>query len=172
MRKEGSAKAVRKGKLPKDVADNYLQLSGRYHRDYIARLRKDLFETIWTEAEDLAKYMLDFEAYDLIKVLRGGPQESEHLLALVDQTKSKLRKQLTSLEKANIVSRINDEDGREHVILKCNPEVVTVYPEWLIQRTVDLYNDEELVSRQALHYLEVLKKSHPSQASAMAMEAE
>lgn len=167
-----AVKAVRKGKLPKDVADNYLQLSGRYHRDYIARLRKDLFETIWTEAEDLAKYMLDFEAYDLIKVLRGGPQESEHLLALVDQTKSKLRKQLTSLEKANIVSRINDEDGREHVILKCNPEVVTVYPEWLIQRTVDLYNDEELVSRQALHYLEVLKKSHPSQASAMAMEAE
>ena len=125
-----------------------------------------------TKDEELAKYMLDFEAYDLVKVLRGGPQETEHLPALVDLTKTKLRKQLTSLEKANIVTRINDEDGRQHVILKCNPEVMTVYPEWLIQRTIDLYNDEEIVSRQAMHYLEVLKKSHPTHASAMAMEVE
>ncbi|MHA3964209.1 MAG: hypothetical protein AM325_011815 [Candidatus Thorarchaeota archaeon SMTZ1-45] len=167
---QDTVRAVRKGKLPKDVAEQYLQTSRRYHRDYVARLRKDLFDTIWKEAEELAKCMLDFEAYDIIRVLRGGPQESEHLPVLVELTKAKLRKQLTSLEKANIVTRINDEDGREHVILKCNPEVVTVYPEWLIQRTADLYNDEEIVSRQAMHYLEVLKKSHPSQVSKMAAE--
>jgi hypothetical protein len=70
------------------------------------------------------------------------------------------------------LTRINDEEGGERLMLKCDPEVVTVYPEWLIQRTVDLYNDEEVVSRQAMHYLEVLKKSHPSQAASIAVEAE
>jgi hypothetical protein len=65
---------------------------------------------------------------------------------------------------------VNDESGGEQLMLKCDPEVVTVYPEWLIQRTVDLYNDEDIVSRQAMHYLEVLKKSHPSQATTIAME--
>jgi len=167
---QDAIRSVRKGKLPTDVAESYLQTSRRYHRDYLARLRKDLFETIWTEAEELSKYMLDFEAYDLIQVLRGGPQDADHLPALVDLTAAKLRKQLTTLEQANIVTRINDEDGRQYVILKCNPEVMTVYPEWLIQRTVDLYNDEEIVSRQAMHFLEVLKKAHPSRASGVAME--
>jgi len=57
-------------------------------------------------------------------------------------------------------------------MLKCNPEVVTIYPEWLIQRTVDLYNDEEIVSQQAIHYLEVLKRSHPSQLELMEQESE
>ncbi len=171
MISQDAVRAVRKGSLPPDVADNYLQNSRRYHRDYLARLRKDLFETIWSEAETLGKIMLDFEAYDLIQVLRKGPVEKEHLLAMIDLSAAKIRKQLTSLEKANIVTRINDEGGREHVFLKCNPEIVTVYPEWLIQRTVDLYNDEEIVSRQAMHYLDVLKKFHPS-ATNVAMEVE
>ncbi|MHA1390233.1 MAG: hypothetical protein ACTSR9_17575, partial [Candidatus Thorarchaeota archaeon] len=82
-----------------------------------------------------------------------------------------MRKQLNKLEKANIIMRINDEESRQHIMLKCDPEVSTVYPEWLIQRTVDLYNDEEIVSRQAMHYLEVLKRSHPSQAALVTQEA-
>ena len=65
--------------------------------------------------------------------------------------------------------RIKDKEKRQHIMLKCNPEVITVYPEWLIQRTVDLYNDEEIVSQQAIHYLEVLKMSHPSQLESMEM---
>jgi len=160
-----TVKSVRKGSLPTEVADQFLQASRRYHRDYLARLRKDLFDTIWTEAEELAKHILDFEAYDVIQVLRTGPKEVEQLKIDVDMTEDKLRKQLTNLEKANIIMRINDEEGRQYLILKCDPEVSTVYPEWLIQRTVDLYNDEELVSRQAIHYLEVLKRSHPSQVA-------
>jgi len=160
-----TVKSLRKGSLPTEVADQFLQASRRYHRDYLARLRKDLFDTIWTEAEELAKHILDFEAYDVIQVLRTGPKEVEQLKIDVDMAEDKLRKQLTNLEKANIIMRINDEEGRQYLILKCDPEVSTVYPEWLIQRTVDLYNDEELVSRQAIHYLEVLKRSHPSQVA-------
>jgi hypothetical protein len=167
-----TVRAIRKGKLPTDIAEQFLQSSRRYHRDYLARLRKDLFETIWTEAETLAKYILDFEAYDIIQALRNGPLETEQLKMHIDMPDSKLRPQLNSLEKANILMRINDEEGGERLMLKCDPEVVTVYPEWLIQRTVDLYNDEEVVSRQAMHYLEVLKKSHPSQAASIVVEAE
>ncbi|MHA1495269.1 MAG: hypothetical protein ACTSRQ_14765 [Candidatus Thorarchaeota archaeon] len=111
-----TVRSVQKGSLPTEVAEQFLQSSRRYHRDYLARLRKDLFDTIW---------MPD----------------------------GKLRKQLNKLEKANIIMRINDEESRQHIMLKCDPEVSTVYPEWLIQRTVDLYNDEEIVSRQAMHYL-------------------
>lgn len=167
-----SVRAVRKGSLPTEVAEQFLQSSRRYHRDYLARLRKDLFDTIWTEAESLAKHILDFEAYDIIQTLRSGPKEADQLKIDVDISDAKLRKQLNKLEKANILTRINDEEGRQHIILKCDPEVSTVYPEWLIQRTVDLYNDEEIVSRQAMHYLEVLKRSHPSQAALVATEVD
>jgi len=163
---------VRKRKLPTEVAEQFLQSTRRYHRDYLARLRKDLFDTIWTEAESLAKHILDFEAYDVIQALRNGPKETEQLKVDIDLSDAKLRKQLNKLEKANIVMRINDEEGLQHIMLKCDPELSTVYPEWLIQRTVDLYNDEEIVSRQAIHYLEVLKKAHPSQAAVLTMEAE
>jgi hypothetical protein len=159
---QDAVRAVKGGQLPNDVADNYVNTSRRYHKDYIARLRKDLTDTIWTEAESLAKVLLDFEAYDILEILREGPQQTEHLPGLLDSTKGKIRKQLTKLEKSNIVMRISDEEGREHLLLKCNPEVVTVYPEWLIERTVDLYNQEEIPSRQAMHFLEVLKQSHPS----------
>jgi DNA-binding MarR family transcriptional regulator len=163
---------LRKGKLPTDIAESYLQASRRYHRDYIARLRKDLFDTIWSEAEILAGIILDFDAYDIIKILRIAPIETEDLAVKLDVSKSKLRSQLSSLEKTNLLMRINDEEGREHLLLKSNPEVVTVYPEWLIQRTVDLYNDEEIVSRQAIHYLQVLKQSHPSNAGSAIVEVE
>jgi len=165
-------RAVRKGSLPNEVAEQFLQSSRRYHRDYLARLRKDLFDTIWTEAEELAMHILDFEAYDVIQVLRTGPKEVEQLKIDVNMDEDKLRKQLTKLEKANIVMRINDEEGRQYLMLKCDTEVSTVYPEWLIQRTVDLYNDEEIVSRQAIHYLEVLKRTHPSQTASLTMEVD
>ena len=166
-----SVKSVKAGALPTDVAQQFLESTKRYHRDYIARLRRDLSETIWAEAEELAKYILDFEAYEIIQILREGPKQTEHLPSLLDTTKSRLRKQIKSLERANIVMGVNDEEGREHLILKCNPEVVTIYPEWLISRTVDLYNEEEVPSKQAIHYLEVLKKFHPAHAAATMTEA-
>jgi hypothetical protein len=168
MISQDTVRAVRDGQVPIDVADTYLQTSKRYHRDYLARLRKNLFETVWSEAERIGKFMLDFDTYDLIQVLRKGPAEKKHLPEMLDLSAAKVNKQLSILEKANIVTRIKDEDKREHVILKCNPEIVTVYPEWLIQRTVDLYNDESIINQQAMHYLEVLKKSHPSQAGVIA----
>jgi hypothetical protein len=155
-------KAARSNKIPSEVSDQYLRAVTRYHKEYVARLRRDLAETIWVEAEELAKHILDFDAYDVIQALRAGPHLAEELQVLLETDKTALRKQLSSLEKGNIILRLNDEKGREHILLQCDPEVVTVYPEWLIERTIDLYNGEEIVSRQAIHYLEVLKRSHPS----------
>ncbi len=165
-------KAVRSGHLPSDVATQYLNAAKKYHKEYLARLRRSLSEAIWNEAAELSKYLLDFDAYDLISILREGPQQTEHLLSLLETTKSNLRKVVKKLEKGNIVMRVNDEEGREHLILKCDPQVATVYPEWLIERTVDLYNEEEIPSRQAIHYLEVLKRFHPSMAASAALEVE
>jgi len=164
-------KQVRSGGFPSEVGEQYLSTAKRYHKNYIARLRRDLSETIWAEAEELAKYLLDFDAYDIIEILRESSQLTEDLPDLLDEKKSKIRKVITKLEKGSIVFRINDEEGREHVMLNCSPEVVTVYPEWLIERTVHLYNDEDIPSRQATHYLEVLKNFHPTNASAT-MEVE
>ncbi|MHA2211144.1 MAG: helix-turn-helix domain-containing protein, partial [Candidatus Thorarchaeota archaeon] len=161
-------RAVREGDLPKDVAESYLESSKEYHRDYAARLRNDLFKTVWSDAEEIGEYILDFDTYDLIQALRRGPAEVKQLPELIGLSKAKIKKKLSSLEKANIIKRIKDGNKREHVILKCNPEVVTVYPEWLIQRTVDQYNSEAIASQQAMHYLEILKQSHPSQATLLA----
>jgi DNA-binding HxlR family transcriptional regulator len=169
---QDTIRAVRSGSLPPEVVDSFLDSTKRYHRDYIAKLRRNLTDTIWAEAEELSKHLLDFEAYDILQILREGPQQTEHLPSLLETTKAKLRKKLKTMEKAGILVRVNDEDGKEHVLLKSSPEVVTVYPEWLIQRTVDLYNQEEIHSRQAGHYLEILKKFHPSTVSSTMMEVE
>ncbi len=169
---QDTVRAVKSGSLPLEVVDSFLDSTKRYHRDYIAKLRQNLTDTVWTEAEELSKYLLDFEAYDILQILREGPQQTEHLPSLLEITKAKLRKKLKTMEKAGILVRVNDEDGKEHALLKSSPEVVTVYPEWLIQRTVDLYNKEEIHSRQAGHYLEILKKFHPSAVSATMMELE
>lgn len=165
-------RAVREGQLPAEVAEEFLQSTTEYHKDYVDRIQTDLFETIWAEANRLAKFILDFEAYDIIQVLRTGPIEKERLIAETNLEDEKVNKILKSLEKAKIIMRIKDEKGRQHLLLKCNPEVITIYPEWLIQKTVELYNNEEIVSQQAMHYLEVLKRSHPSQLESMALESE
>ncbi len=162
-------KAVREEQLPADVGEEFLKSTQEYHKDYIERIRTDIFETIWSEAEGLSKHILDFEIYDIIQVLRTGPMEIERLKAETNLDDEKITKKLKKLEKADIIMKIKDKEGRQHIMLKCNPEVITVYPEWLIQRTVDLYNDEEIVSQQAIHYLEVLKKSHPTQLESMEM---
>jgi len=162
-------KAVREEQLPADVGEEFLKSTQEYHKDYIERIRTDIFETIWSEAEGLSKHILDFEIYDIIQVLRTGPMEIERLKAETNLDDEKITIKLKKLEKADIIMKIKDKEGRQHIMLKCNPEVITVYPEWLIQRTVDLYNDEEIVSQQAIHYLEVLKKSHPSQLESMEM---
>ena len=169
---QDTVRAVKTGSLPPEVVDSFLDSTKRYHRDYIAKLRRNLTDTVWTEAEELSKYLLDFEAYDILQILREGPKQTEHLPSLLEITKTKLRKKLKTMEKAGILVRANDDDGKEHILLKSSPEVVTVYPEWLIQRTVDLYNQEEIHSRQAGHYLEILKKFHPSTVSSTMMELE
>ncbi|MHA1903779.1 MAG: hypothetical protein ACXADL_10365 [Candidatus Thorarchaeota archaeon] len=158
-------RAVRESDLPNEVTEAYLESSKQYHRDYVARLRKNLFNIVWSEAEEIGKFMLDFDTYDLIQVLRRGPAEKKKLPEMIDLSASKINRKLSTLVKANIVTKIKDESKSEHVILKCNPKVVTVYPEWLIQRTVHQYNSEAIASQQAMHYLEVLKQSHPSQAA-------
>ncbi len=169
---QDTIRAVKSGSLPPEVVDSFLDSTKRYHRDYIAKLRRNLTDTIWAEAEELSKHLLDFEAYDILQILREGPKQTEHLPSLLETTKTRLRKKLKSMEKAGILVRVNDEDGKEHAMLKSSTEVVTVYPEWLIQRTVDLYNQEEIHSRQAGHYLEILKKFHPSTVSSTMMEVE
>ena len=85
----------------------------------------------------------------------------EQLSDQVDLSATKIKRKLPSLVRANIVTRIQD-GNQEYVTLKCDPQVVTVYPKWLIERTVDLYNSESISKQQAMHYLEVLKQSHPS----------
>lgn len=165
-------KAVRDEQLPAEVGDEFLKATREYHIDYIDRIKADLFETIWAEANKLTKFILDFDSYDIIQVLRTGPIETVRLIEETKLEAEKLNKKLKKLEKANIIMRIKDNEGRQHIMLKCNPEVVTIYPEWLIQRTVDMYNDEEIVSQQAIHYLEVLKMSHPSQLELIAEESE
>ncbi|MHA1925603.1 MAG: hypothetical protein ACW960_04990 [Candidatus Thorarchaeota archaeon] len=160
--------AVRESDLPKDATESYLESSKEYHRDYAARLKNNLFKTVWSDAEEIGKHMLDFDTYDLIQALRSGPVEMKQLPELTNLSNTKIKKKLSTLEKANIVTRIKDGHNQQHVILKCNPKVVTVYPEWLIQRTVDQYNSEVIASQQAMHYLEVLKQSHPSQVTLLA----
>ena len=165
-------RAVREEQLPTKVGEEFLESTREFHKDYIERIRSDLFETVWTEAERLAAFILDFEAYDIIQVLRTGPTDIARLKAETNLNEEKIVLRLKRLEKADIIMRIKGKKGRKHILLKCNPEVVTIYPEWLIQRTVDLYNDEEIVSQQAIHYLEVLKRSHPSQLELTELETE
>jgi hypothetical protein len=160
--------AVKESDFPRDVAESYLESSKEYHCDYAARLRSDLFKTVWSDAEEIGKHILDFDTYDLIQALRRGPAEVKLLPELTELSTSKIKRKLSTLERANIVTRIKDEHDQQYVILKCNPEVVTVYPEWLIRRTVDQYNSEVIASQQAMHYLEVLKQSHPSQVTLLA----
>jgi len=167
---QDTIKATRDGSLPPEVTNQYLESSRSYHMEYLSQLRANLFETIWREAEDLAKYLLEFEVYDIIQILRTGPQEFKGLKAELGMDEAKLRKHLETLESADIVMLIGDDEGNQYLMLKCNPEIATVYPEWLIQRTVELYNDEEMVSNQAIHYLEVLKRSHPSTLTSTEME--
>ena len=160
--------AVRQKDFPKAVAEDFIQTSKQFHRDYALALRSSLFTTVWAEAEDIGKILLDFETYDLIQVLRKGPISKKELQEQTDLSASRIGKKLKRLERANIVSMYKSTGSDEHVILKCNPQVMTVYPEWLIKRTVDQYNSDAIASQQAMHYLEVLKKSHPSQAALIA----
>ncbi|NHJ12960.1 MAG: hypothetical protein EAX95_04750 [Candidatus Thorarchaeota archaeon] len=163
-----TVQAVRESGLPKGATEDYFELAREYHRGYVARLNTDLFKTVWSDAKEIGKYLLDFDAYDLIQVLRRGPVEMKQLPEMIDLSPAKTKKILSALERANIVTRIADGDKRELVLLKCNPEVITVYPEWMIRKTVDLYNSESIASQQAMHYLEILKQSHPSQTTFIA----
>jgi hypothetical protein len=157
---------------PPEVADKYLEASRTFHKDYLLKLKTDLFDTIWGDVEGLTKFILDFQAYDIIQLLRQGPVEEEQLKKSFDLEESIIKKQLRQLEKSDIIMRIKDSKKLNHILLKCNPELLTVYPEWLIQRTVDMYNDEDIVPSQAMHYLEVLKRSHPSQIEELTTEGE
>ncbi|MHA1944262.1 MAG: hypothetical protein ACW96M_07690 [Candidatus Thorarchaeota archaeon] len=164
---QDTVRAVRESDMPQDVIDKYLESSKQYHHRYVSRLRLNLFETVWSEAEDIGKIMTDFDTYDLIQALRKGPAKATDLPELANLSASKVKRKLGTLRRTNIVTSIKDEN-QEFVILKCNPEIATVYPEWLIQRTVDQYNSDIIANQQAMHYLEVLKKSHPSQAAVIA----
>ena len=163
---------LRNGTIPAEVTEEYLEESRDYHKNYLLNLRTDLFDTIWNDVEELTQYILDFQAYDIIQLIRQGPIEEEQLKDHIDLEDDLIKKHLKKLEKSDIIIRVKDSKKHSHLLLKCNPEILTVYPEWLIQRTVDMYNEEELVPNQAIHYLEVLKRSHPSQIEVLTSDGE
>ena len=161
-----TVKAVRNDGFSPTVAEQFLDESTEYHKEYILKFKENLFETIWFEAEDLSKFLMDFDAYDIIHALRSGPLEVNKLQAKFEMDDSKFKKLIKDLKDAKIITQIKD-DSKSYILLLCNPEISTVYPEWLIQRITELYNEEDVNSRQAIHYLEVLKASHPSQIALM-----
>ncbi|MGY5873118.1 MAG: hypothetical protein RTV72_12785 [Candidatus Thorarchaeota archaeon] len=163
---------LQEGTFSSNIVEEYHQLSTNYHKDYLLQFQKNLFDEIWSEAEDLSKYLLDFEIYDIIQELRLGPQEMNQLKSKFDISDSKFKAHLKKLKDAEITVQLKDEAGSKYILLLGNPEISTVYPEWLIQRIIDLYNDEEVDSNQAVHYLEVLKKSHPSQIALLEVDIE
>jgi hypothetical protein len=165
-------KSLKTGSLPPETKKEYLDATKEYHNTYLSKLREDLFDTVWGEAESLSKYLLEFQSYDIITALREGPLDIQILKDRIDIDDDKFEKELKNLEKSDIILRFNVEEESEYVLLKSSPEIITVYPEWLIQRTVDMYNDEEIASNQATHYLEVLKQSHPSQIDILMSEGE
>ncbi|MGY5858871.1 MAG: hypothetical protein RTU63_05840 [Candidatus Thorarchaeota archaeon] len=165
-------KVIQDGEFPPEVTKQFMKLSKDYHKEYILRFQEKLFDTIWSEAKDLSKYLLDFEIYDLIQLLRFGPMELKELKKKSGLAKAKFMAYLKTLKEAEIIVQINSDSGSEYILLLCNPEMSTVYPEWLIQRIVDLYNEEEVNNTQAMHYLEVLKKSHPTQIALLETELE
>lgn len=156
-------RALRSDEKYGNLGSQHIDATLRYHREYITKLRRNLDETIWQDSQELAKFILDFDAYDILQLLRTGPREFSELPGILGVSKRTIKKKLKELEKADIVLWVKDDEKREHVMLKCNPEVVTLYPEHLIQRSVDLHNDEEIESPQIIHYLEVLRQYHPSQ---------
>ena len=156
-------RALRSDEKYGNLGSQHIDATLRYHREYIAKLRRNLDETIWQDSQELAKFILDFDAYDILQLLRTGPREFSELPGILGVSKRTIKKKLKELEKADIVLWVKDDEKREHVMLKCNPEVVTLYPEHLIQKSVDLHNDEEIESPQIIHYLEVLRQYHPSQ---------
>jgi len=161
-----TVKAIRNDDFPSEVAKQFLEESRDYHKEYILKFKDNLFETIWAEAESLSKYLLDFDAYDIIHKLRSGPLEVKELQGKFEMDDSKFKKLIKDLKEAKIITQIKD-GSQSYILLLCNPEISTVYPEWLIQRITELYNEEDVNSRQAIHYLEVLKMSHPSQIALM-----
>lgn len=165
-------KSLREKSALPEVAEKYIDASRTYHKDYLLKLRTDLFDTIWSDVENLTKFILDFQTYDIIQLLRQGPVEEERLIKSFDFEEDIIKKQLRKLEKSNIIMRVKDSEKHHHILLKCNPEILTVYPEWLIQRTVEMYNEEDIVPTQAMHYLEVLKRSHPSMIETLTTEGE
>jgi len=162
-----TVRAVKSGEFPGEVAGTFLDETEEFHKGYSAGLRADLHDTIWKEAEELAQYLLDVDSYEILQILREGPRISSELTKMLDLPEARVKKKVRELEKADITLRLKDDAGNEHVLLKSNPRVATVYPEWLIQRTVESYSEEDIPSRQAIHYLEVLKHSHPSMAAAL-----
>jgi len=161
-----TVKAIRNDDFPSEVAKQFLEESRDYHKEYILKFKDNLFETIWAEAESLSKYLLDFDAYDIIHKLRSGPLEVKELQGKFEMDDSKFKKLIKDLKEAKIITQIKN-GSQSYILLLCNPEISTVYPEWLIQRITELYNEEDVNSRQAIHYLEVLKMSHPSQIALM-----
>lgn len=159
-------KAVRTSEFPPKVAQQFLEESTNYHKEYVLEFKDNLFETIWSEAENLSKFFMDFDSYDIIHTLRSGPLEVKELQNKFEMDDTKFKKLIKDLKDAKIITQIKD-GSQSYVLLLCNPEISTVYPEWLIQRITELYNEEEVNSRQAIHYLEVLKMSHPSQIALM-----
>lgn len=158
-------RALKSDKKYRNLGSQHIDAALQYHREYIAMLRRNLDETIWQDAQELAKFILDFDAYDILQLLRTGPREFSELPGIFGASKRTIRKKLKELEEADIVLWVKDDEKREHVMLKCNPEIVTLYPEYLIQRSVDLHNDEEIESPQTIHYLEALRQYHPSQST-------
>ena len=159
-------KAVQNSEFPPKVAQQFLEESTNYHREYILKFKENLFETIWAEAENLSQFLMDFDAYDVIHALRTGPLKVKDLESKFEMDDAKFKKLIKDLKTAKIITQIKDR-SQTYTLLLCNPEISTVYPEWLIQRITELYNEEEVNSRQAIHYLEVLKMSHPSQIALM-----
>ncbi|MFX0069254.1 MAG: hypothetical protein ACFE7I_09295, partial [Candidatus Hodarchaeota archaeon] len=142
--------SVQGSTVPREIGEQHLEKVEEYFKEYMSTP---------DDTSHFSRILSSPDIYLIIKKLREKPYYSEELEDELNlHAKDSLLTLIDRLKELDIVSVVEDGEGKQILLLKSDIKFTTFFPEYLIDVIRKRWNEGTLEQKQAIKHLELLKE--------------
>jgi len=147
---EETIKLAKEGKLPKEIAKEYLEQVSNFFSTYTPNEADNM---------ELAEVILNDDYYSIIKALRTSPCYQKDIPQILEGKKLGIARAVKELKNKNIVF-VAKHDNDNLILLKTDIAFPTFFPEYLLKTIRDRLVNGEIPIDAALTHLDLLQRNY------------
>ncbi|NVM04069.1 MAG: hypothetical protein HWN67_17190 [Candidatus Helarchaeota archaeon] len=148
--------------IPEYIAQNYVSKVKNYFQDYSPTNE---------DADIISEIFCDLDSYQLLKLLRLSPASKKGIKKVVGKLKD-IDETLNKLQSIKSIEIFKDKQNNEHYFLITDLRIQKFFPEYLLNKILENYNNKSIPESFLIEYLKNLKDTYQTEMERIKKEEE